>query len=144
VQATKRTAFKRVIATTAAAAVGVLSVFVVASAPAEATCGRGGVGITITRNYNGHAVAQERNIAGTCDGDGIYNGQLRDPYNDGYAARAWYEDLPYEGIVVYSSGTWKNYRFYEQNNNGGSSAAILQIYSSPMSRPNFWWGTYDF
>jgi hypothetical protein len=132
----KRTAVKRVLAATAASAVGILGALVVAASPAEAICQGVGHGVTMTNYYNGHLVAQERWVTGTCDNDDVYVGELRDPYNDGYAARARFKDGSYNGIVAYSSGDWNRFTVYDQT---GDSYAHMQIYSSPASRPGDWW-----
>lgn len=125
-----RRSAKRVLAAAVTAGLGALAAVVVAT-PAEAFCeGRGG-GYTYTRHYNGHAIAQERQISGTCDQDGIYNGQLRDLYTDGYAARVWYWDGDFKGDYAYSSGGWVNYRWYDQD---GDYGAIVELYSTPGSK----------
>lgn len=126
----------------AASAVGFVATFAIAAAPAEAVCYGRGDGATLTRTYNGHVVAVERQASGTCDGDNIYNGQLRDPYTDGYSARARYNDQGYNAIVAYaSSNTWVDYRFYDQD---GNSFAEIQIYSSPASRPSYYINTWGY
>ena len=130
---------RRVLAATAASAVSVLGTLLVSAAPAEAICEGKHNGTTITEYYGGHAVAQERQVTGTCDGNGVYSGQLRDMRDDGYAARARYEDAQYEGIVATSGGGWKDYRYTDKSTDGTASYAYVQIYSSPASRPDAWW-----
>ena len=89
-----RTTVKRAATGAIAAVVGSLAAIVVAAAPAEAYCAGYGNGQTLSVYYGGHVVAQERQVVGTCDRDGIYNGQLRDTREDGYAAKVWYLDGP--------------------------------------------------
>ena len=133
---TRKTTARRVMAATAASAVGLLAVPVVAASPAAAFCYAQGDGRSMNYQYNGHIVARERAISGTCDGDEIYNGQLADPYNDGYAARARFKDGSYNGIAGYATtSAWNSYRFYDQT---GDSTAYFQVYSSPASRPSYW------
>jgi hypothetical protein len=138
---TMKSTMKRALAATAAAAVGAVAAVAVAAAPAQATCLGRTEAIAWQTNANGHFIAWERPIAGTCDGDGIYNGQLRDGRNDGYAARVRYRDGSFNAVVAYAStDTWVNYRFYDQT---GNSRAEFQLYSNPATNPSYWqdnWG----
>ena len=128
-----RTNVKRAAAGLAASAIGVLAAFVVTASPAEAICRGVGDGATLTRTYNGHVVAEERQVTGTCDSDNIYNGQLRDPYTDGYAAQARYVDGSFDEVMAIARTTsWVTYQFRDRN---GNSYTLLEIYSSPASRP---------
>jgi hypothetical protein len=130
---TMRTTAKRVATGAIAAVVGSLAAVVVAAAPAEAYCAGQGNGQTLSVYYGGHLVAQERQVVGTCDGDGVYNGELRDTRDDGYAARAWYVDGSFQGIVKYAyTSDWVNYTFYDQN---GNSSAGIQVWSRPETKP---------
>lgn len=137
-----RTTARRLVHGAAVSIIGALAAIVVAASPAEAICKGKGGGEWFGYMYNGHMVAEERHVRGTCDGDNVYNGQLADPYNDGYAARARYRDTNFEQVVVYAtSSSWTNYRFYDQT---GNSYAKMQIYSSPASRPSWWTPTWGF
>jgi hypothetical protein len=118
---------------------GALAALVVAASPAEAICRDQGDGVSITFNYNGHAVAEERQIAGTCNGDRVYEGQIRDRYADGYSAKVRYQDEEFEAVLASSSGDWKNYSFTDKSTDGSASYAGVQIYSNPEIRPIFWW-----
>lgn len=126
------TTLKRIAAGAAASIVGALTVSVVTAAPAEAVCYGRNSGTAIGNYVNGRIIATERHQTGTCDGDDVYNGQLQDNYNDGYAARVWYKDGSYDGVVAYASTTaWVGYRFYDQN---GDSYSIMSIYAGPGTK----------
>lgn len=120
-----------------ASVAGVLAALVVTASPAEAMC-INGQSETLSHHYNGHIVAQERITSGTCNGNGTYTGQLKDTYTDGYSAAVRFKDGSFNEVVAYSSGDWKTYTFTDKN---GGSAASMMIYSSPDSRPDWWYAT---
>lgn len=124
----------RMLAASAAAAAGLLITLVTAGSPAEAAC-KGSDHTIVTTKTGGVPVAQERAVWGTCDGDGIYNGLIRDMREDGYAARIRYRDGSFNAIVAYAStGAWEDYRFYDQT---GNNSAGYQLYANPAQRPDW-------
>ncbi|MEU6248017.1 hypothetical protein [Glycomyces sp. NPDC047010] len=137
-----RSAVKRAATGALAVLAGTLTAVVVAAAPADARCLGQGNGNTMQVRYNGITIAQERQASGTCDGDGIYNGQVRDLREDGYAAQVVYVDGSYQGLVATATtSTWKNYRFYDQT--GNNSAGII-FWSRPETRPEIPASTYGY
>ncbi|GAB4006620.1 hypothetical protein GCM10029992_57950 [Glycomyces albus] len=134
---------KKALAASAAAAMGATIAVAVSAGPAQAIChGRGGGTTAHGLNEYGQVVAWERNVSGTCDQDGIYNGQLRDPLTDGYAARVRYRDGSYNAIVAYAStNAWVDYRFYDQT---GNRSAGVQVYAGPGTRPTYYLDTWGY
>jgi hypothetical protein len=137
---------KRALAATAASAVALLGSLLVSAAPAEAACRGVGNGFTITHYHGDIAVAQERQVTGTCDGNGYYTGELRDVHpSDGYSAKVRYKEGDFNAIVfTTTSSTWQRYTYTEKTPDTGLSYASMQVYTDPNRRPDLYTMTYGF
>ena len=136
---------KRVIATASASAVAVVGTMLISAAPAEAVC-QGDTGVTITARENGVAVAQERRVSGTCDGNRLYTGELRDlRTGDGYSAKVRFKEGDFNAVVfTNTSSSWREYTYREREHDGGQSYASVQVYANPAHRPNLYTPNYGF
>jgi hypothetical protein len=141
----KSATVKRVIATASAASVAVVGTLLISAAPAEALC-RNDSGLTVTTRENGIAVAQERQVGGTCDGNRFYTGELRDlRTGDGYSAKIRYKEGDYNQVeFATTSGSFQEYTYREKENDGGISYASVQVYANPALRPDLYTPTYGF
>jgi hypothetical protein len=137
---------KRVLAATAASAVALLGSLLVSAAPAEAACQGVGGGFTITHYHGSIAVAQERQVTGTCDDNGYYSGELRDVHpDDGYSAKVRYKEEDFDSVVfTTTSSTWQRYTYVEKTPDAQTSYASMQVYTDPNRRPELYTPTYGF
>jgi hypothetical protein len=137
---------KRVIATASASAVAVVGTLLISAAPAEAVCQGINEGVTVTARVNGIATAQERESAGTCDGNRFYTGELRDlRTGDGYSAKVRFKEGDYNAVVATNtSGSWREYTYRERENDGGQSYASVQVYANPAHRPDLYTPNHGF
>ena len=58
--------------------------------PAEARCAGNGNPVRSTFSYGGTVRVSETPVAGTCDGDNIYRGTLKDERGDGNCVSVWF------------------------------------------------------
>ncbi|MDN3239110.1 hypothetical protein [Glycomyces tritici] len=136
---------KRVIATASASAVAVVGTMLISAAPAEAAC-QGDNAHTITHYENGVAVAQERRVSGTCDGNGVYTGELRDLRPaDGYSAKVRYKEGDFNEVVFSTmSSSWQRYTYREKTPDTGTPYASMQVYANAAHRPDIYTPNYGF
>lgn len=142
----KSVLFTRMLAATAASAVALLGTLLISAAPAEAACQGRASGFTITHYQGGVAVAQERQVVGTCDGNGVYHGQLRDLRpGDGYSAKVRFKEGDFNAVVfTTTSSTWQNYTYTEKTPDSAESYASVQVYADPAHRPDIYTPNYGF
>ncbi|GAA1680594.1 hypothetical protein GCM10009830_29560 [Glycomyces endophyticus] len=136
----KRTTVTRGLALAAASAFAALGTVLVSSAPAEAACNGQANGYTITRYHGSTAVAQERQVTGTCDGNGYYSGQLRDMVQgDGFTAKVRFKEGSFNEVVFLTGSiTWQGYTYTEKTPDSATSYASMQVYTDPDRRPDLY------
>jgi hypothetical protein len=91
--------------------------------PAEARCGGEGVAVTSWFSYGGTLRVSETPRAGTCNGNNVYTGVLKDERADGYCVSVWFKD----GIYPWNSaakvcGVGKTVTFQWADRNGNHQA----------------------
>jgi len=90
--------------------------------PAEARCNGEGNPVTSTFSYGGHTRVSETPVSGTCNGNDLYRGVLKDAYPDGYCVSVWFEIpgqgwfLPFGGNVC-GSGNTSTFEWNDTNDN---------------------------
>jgi hypothetical protein len=88
--------------------------------PAEARCNGVGNPVTSTFIYGGHTRVAETPVSGTCNGNNLYRGVLKDTYPDPYCVSVEFYDAGWWYELGYVCGSGNSSSFSWQDINGNS------------------------
>ena len=103
--------------------------------PAEARCMGEGNPVYSWFSYGGGVVASETPVAGTCNGNNVYTGVLKDTRADGYCVSVWFNDAGqgwYQapGGQVCGYGNTSTFQWSDRN---GNSTVYEQFCIEPVT-----------
>jgi hypothetical protein len=113
--------------------------------PAEARCTGVGNPVKSTFSYGGGVAASETPLTGTCNGNQLYSGVLKDERADGYCVSVQFKETGYEWgdyAVVCGNDNTLAFDYRDKNNNSRAYQRFCLYTAPPNSRlRTCGWGT---